>query len=216
MTFIPCDGCGLPASPEHIARRLRRLELATRFRPIHIDILFLARWPPPRLEDYFYFLDEGSNQGAFSQAGPARFLFDSLLQALGIREAAEKGDEACLTDFQRRGFYLAECVECPLEEATPAFSGSAATEGARLAERFGPTMVKRIKFSYRPKHVALLGTLTQNLIPVLQQAGLADCLMLYQGMPLELPRLGDAAAAAEFRTALGELVAAAASRAKSA
>src|SRR6267154_51513 len=29
-TMIICDGCGLPASPEHIAARVERLELATR------------------------------------------------------------------------------------------------------------------------------------------------------------------------------------------
>jgi len=36
-TLLPCDGCGQPASAEHIARRLQRLEWATRFRPIHIQ-----------------------------------------------------------------------------------------------------------------------------------------------------------------------------------
>src|SRR5207249_10650226 len=38
-TDLPCDGCGQAASAEHIARRLRRLEWATRFRPVHIHTL---------------------------------------------------------------------------------------------------------------------------------------------------------------------------------
>src|ERR1700680_2959281 len=52
--YLPCDGCGLPASPEHIARRVRRLELSTRFRPVHIGLLFVARAPSVRPEDDFY------------------------------------------------------------------------------------------------------------------------------------------------------------------
>jgi hypothetical protein len=51
---LPCDGCGLPASPEHIAARIRRLELATRFRPLHIGILFVSPAPPLQPEDDFY------------------------------------------------------------------------------------------------------------------------------------------------------------------
>jgi len=45
-TLLPCDGCGQPASAEHIARRLQRLEWATRFRPIHIQALLLAAFRP--------------------------------------------------------------------------------------------------------------------------------------------------------------------------
>src|SRR5216683_5747450 len=53
-TPILCDGCGLAASAEHIAARMERLELATRFRPIHINVLFVALQPMPRPEDDFY------------------------------------------------------------------------------------------------------------------------------------------------------------------
>jgi hypothetical protein len=41
MGAILCDGCGQPATPEHIAERIHRLELATRYRPIHIQVLWL-------------------------------------------------------------------------------------------------------------------------------------------------------------------------------
>lgn len=77
---MPCDGCGRLAAPEHIARRLRRLELASRFRPLHIGILFLAEAPPSRIEDYFYYSAEDVAQST----GLSRVLFDSLLQGVGI------------------------------------------------------------------------------------------------------------------------------------
>ena len=38
----------------HIRRRIERLELATRYRPIHIQTLFLALAPPEAMEDFFY------------------------------------------------------------------------------------------------------------------------------------------------------------------
>lgn len=48
-----CDGCGVQADGDHIRRRIERLELATRFRPIHIHVLLVDAAPPSRLEDYF-------------------------------------------------------------------------------------------------------------------------------------------------------------------
>src|ERR1700719_4321526 len=32
-----CDGCGAPADEAHVRQRIERLEMATRFRPIHIQ-----------------------------------------------------------------------------------------------------------------------------------------------------------------------------------
>ena len=52
--YLPCDGCGLPASPDHIAERVQRLELSTRFRPVHVGVLFIALMPPIRPQDDFY------------------------------------------------------------------------------------------------------------------------------------------------------------------
>ncbi len=49
-----CDGCGMQADDAHIRRRIERLELATRFRPIHIQALLIDAAPPSRSEDYFY------------------------------------------------------------------------------------------------------------------------------------------------------------------
>src|SRR5260221_9520292 len=110
-TPIICDGCGLPASPDHIAARVQRLEFATRFRPIHIGLLFVALAPMPRLEDDFY--------------GPpeSRSFFDPFLSAQDILPEAGKqsgeangreADIARLLEFQREGYYLTYLSECSL------------------------------------------------------------------------------------------------------
>jgi hypothetical protein len=49
-----CDGCGLTVDAEHIRQRIERLELATRYRPVHIQMLLVGAAPPERPEDYFY------------------------------------------------------------------------------------------------------------------------------------------------------------------
>jgi hypothetical protein len=49
-----CDGCGAQADDAHIRRRIERLELSTRFRPIHIQVLLIDAAPPTRHEEYFY------------------------------------------------------------------------------------------------------------------------------------------------------------------
>ena len=42
LIALRCDGCGQAASPEHMARRLRRLEWTTRYRPV-MDALSEAK-----------------------------------------------------------------------------------------------------------------------------------------------------------------------------
>src|ERR1700682_4797601 len=112
-TSIICDGCGLPALPEHISARREPLELATRFRPIHIHVLFVALEPLPLPEDDFYRPPE------------SRDFFDSFLSSLNTLPAPEKphaqspsngpeADGARLLEFQRKGYYLTYLSECPL------------------------------------------------------------------------------------------------------
>ncbi len=212
MSAILCDGCGLPASSEHIAHRLRRIELATRFRPIHIGILFLAEAPPQRLEDYFYYVHEGPS----GRAGLSQVLFERLLEGVGI-DPQGRTDEARLAEFQKRGYFLADSRECPVEEIVPRLRDRAAeADASDLAHRYGPTIIKRIQLSYKPKHVALLSTRTRHLIPLLQQAGLGPGLLLYQGLPLRFPHPHNPAAQSQFCAGLAELLAAAAARAKTA
>lgn len=213
MNAVFCDSCGLPATPEHIARRIRRLELATRFRPLHIGVLFLDEAPPPRLEDYFYFCEGGTAGSSLEHAGLLQVLFESLLTGVGIEVKAGKSNESCLAEFQKRGFFFADLVECPVEEIAPGVSeGTAQANASELAHRYGPTLVKRIQFSYKPKHVVLLPTSARDLIPVLQQAGLGDRLLLYQGLPLHFPHPQDPVAQAQFRAGLAELLSRASGR----
>src|SRR5271165_5109971 len=56
-----CDGCGQAASAEHLAARLRRLEWATRWRPLHIQTLLLGAVAPGEDAEFIY-----SDAGEFS------------------------------------------------------------------------------------------------------------------------------------------------------
>ena len=202
MSRPVCDGCLLPASDEHIALRLQRLELATRFRPIHIQLLLLAEAPPPRLQDYFYYPAKERSE----RSGLSRVLFDELTQAVGIEGGEGKPAEATLGEFQRRGFFLADSLECPVEEIVPAVREGVRANAFELSHRYAPVIVKRILFSYKPRHIALLSTRTRHLIPFFHQAGLRDRLLLYQGLPLHFPHPHNPAAQSQFRVGMAAIL----------
>ncbi len=208
MKKVLCDGCGQPATAEHIGQRLRRLELATRFRPIHIGVLFLGEAPPPRIEDYFYSYDEAR---AIERSGPSRVFFESFLEGVGISREEGKSDEARLGEFQRRGFFLADALECPKEEIVSG-AGEAAdqTAGFKLLQHYAPTLVKRIQFSYKPKYIVPLSVRVGPLICILQEAGLRERVLFHQGVPLDLFDAQNPAARAQFFERLAEILTAAA------
>ena len=186
-----CDGCGSTVDEAHIRRRIERLELATRFRPIHIQVLLLDAAPPARVEDYFYrAAPDGSARSLAS-----RMFFDELAKCAGHSASGELNEEAVLTEFQRRGFFLAYGVECPLEEVS---------DPGQALNRLGPTVVRRIQSSYKPKFVAPLGQAMAELIPLLELSGLSDRMILNDGGPFVDPFLGDPQNQAEFGTALGD------------
>lgn len=177
---LTCDGCGLPASAQHIANRLRRLELSTRFRPVHIGILFVSLAPAFRPEDDFYDLSESKK------------ILDPLLEALEIfppaeRATSESHDHSAhsirLAEFQRRGHYLAYLSECPIREDEE----PTASTIARLA----PTLIRRIRFNYRPKYIAPLGHELLPLLETLRAAGIGPILARERGQILPIPRTGD-------------------------
>jgi len=142
-------------------------------------------------------------------------LFDELMQGVGISPDDAKNDEACLAEFQRRGFFFADSLECPVEEIVPGIRDRTARANPfELAHRYGPTIVKRLQHSYKPKHVVLLSTRTRHLIPFLQRAGLGDHLLLYQGLPLHFPHPHNPAAQVQFRAGLAEVLAQSTARAK--
>jgi hypothetical protein len=201
-TVITCDGCGLPASPEHVAGRLERLDLATRFRPIHINVLFVASHPMVRNEDDFY------------RAPVSQEFFTCFMDALDIPVSVEKlqtsvGEaeigNASLIEFQRRGYYLAYLSECPLAQLSDTPHAGDDRAGSDSISRLAPTLITRIRFNYKPKHVVLLETNLYPLYPligILGQAGLGSQLLLDHDKPLAVPKPGDAGSLGRFREVL--------------
>jgi hypothetical protein len=144
-----CDGCGQEASAEHIARRLRRLEWTTRYRPVHINTLLLGAFSPQEERDFLY-----APGGEFhGEAG-------HLLDALAISTAGKAAD-AAHAEFQRAGFFLTHVLECPLDGD----AGQGAEAAALLVKRLQP-MATRIRRSLKPKRVLLI---SQALGPILEK-----------------------------------------------
>jgi len=186
-----CDGCGSQVDEAHIRRRIERLELATRYRPVHVQILFLEAAPPPRAEDYFYRAASDRAQRSL----PARMFFDEMAKCAGFQAGAEATEQAVLEKFQHHGLLLASAVECPLEEVT---------EPQAILDRLAPTVLKRIQASYKPKRIAAIGQPIAELIPFLQLSGFGEKMVLNDGGPFVDPFLGDPQNQAEFGTALGD------------
>lgn len=187
---IRCDGCGVAATDEHLRDRVERLELATRFRPIHIETLIVYPAPPERLEDYFY--KPGVSRDERSSS--ARAFFDALAGATPGAESprADASEETLLAEFQRAGCFLTGCSECPMEE-----TGISTTDWVC---ELAPSVVRRVQYSYKPKKILLLSHELTQLIPFLRQAGLEEKLLLHHGAPIEIPDFEDSALAARFRT----------------
>jgi hypothetical protein len=144
---ILCDGCGQSADQEHVARRLKRLENMTRYRPIHVQALFLGAASPAADADHLYSaVDEFRGEGL------------ALLRALGI-DPRRKSVEAVLADFQRRGYLLTYLLECPNQ------SIDSKTTQELLGTRLAPTSV-RIRRSLKPKKLVLLD---RELDPVVEK-----------------------------------------------
>src|SRR3979411_2475534 len=93
-SVILCDGCGQPASSEHIARRLQRLEWATRYRTLHLHTLLLGVISPQPPAEFLYSPEE-------AHSGEAAH----LVAAAGI-SAPGKSADVIQSEFQRRGIYL--------------------------------------------------------------------------------------------------------------
>ena len=141
---IWCDGCGQPASPEHMARRLQRLEWATRHRPIHLHTLLLGAISPQTPAEFLYSPEE-------AHSGEA----SNLIAAAGI-SAAGKSTDTILSEFQRRGIYLTHVLECPLDVPS---SGTGFLNNALITRL--PMIFTRIRRSLKPKRLAFIsGSLT--------------------------------------------------------
>ncbi len=165
-----CDSCGAQVDDAHIRRRIERLELATRFRPIHVSVLLIDAAPPARFEDYFY--RATSNRSERSPA--SRAYFDALVKCAGAAVGSELTEEAALAEFQRHGFFLIGAVECALESQEDA---------VKAIERAASGILRRVSISYKPKSIALLSPQTQQLVHMFQANGWAERLILDDGKP---------------------------------
>lgn len=151
---IVCDGCGQTATPEHLTRRFKRLEDTTRFRPVHIQTVFLSDVSPAIEAEFLY------SQTAEPFQGEAL----ALLAALQMKpEGTSRG--SLLVEFQRRGSLLAHVLECPAENCEA--RNVQALLDARLA-----AAITRVKRSLRPKRVVLFAAALAPYAERLRRAGL--------------------------------------------
>jgi hypothetical protein len=181
---LACDGCGQAASADHIAKRLQRLEWATRYRPVHISAILLGGVSPEAAVDYLY---AGKFEG---EAG-------LLLDAVGISPQG-RSPEIVLSEFQRSGFFLTHVLECPLETGR---LGDPSCEA--LLERRASQVLTRIRRSLKPKRVVLISELLAPLAARFSSAEMGCPVLLDGGKPFDLDSSGISAAAQHLREALG-------------
>jgi hypothetical protein len=175
---LPCDGCGQPAPSEHIARRLRRLELTTRFRPIHLQAVFLGAQSPARNEEFLYDA-EGGFQGEAAD----------LLRALNM-ESSGRSAETVLLEFQKKGYLLTHVLECTGEQ------GSGMTE---LLKKKLPSVLRRLRASLRPKRVVVFSAALAPIVAELKAAQVGAEVMLDGDAPFDF---GDPASVTRLRSRL--------------
>jgi hypothetical protein len=164
---LRCDGCGQPASSDHIARRLRRLEWTTRYRPVHIGTLLLGAVAPQSDSDFLY-CPGGDWKGEAAV----------LLAAAGLTTDG-KSAEAILAEFQRGGFFLTHVLECPSDDR----GGQSIQQ--LLSNRL-PAVLTRIRRSLKPKRVALISGHLAAFLPALASAELNCTMLLDHGHPFAL------------------------------
>ena len=180
---LRCDGCGRLASPQHIARRLQRLEWTTRYRPVHIATLLLGSVAPQSDAEFLY-------SPAGEWAGEAK----ALLAAAGVTVAG-KSAEAALAEFQRGGFLLTHVLECPLHD------GVGDSLQQLVADRL-PAVLARIRRSLKPKRLVPISRTLEQFLPVLSSGGLPCAILLDRQKPFALD-VDTGESANRLREALG-------------
>jgi hypothetical protein len=188
QTSLRCDGCGQLALPEHTARRLRRLEWATRYRPVHIQTLLLGAISPPEDADYLY-----TPGGEFR--GEAAF----LLRAAGISSAG-KTAEAVHTEFQGAGFFLTYLLECPLENGQGIVNQG--PDVTCLLREHLPAVASRIRRSLKPRRVILVTEVPEQVVQDILALDLGCPVLLNDGRPFGFSVSSEDEEIARFRAAL--------------
>jgi hypothetical protein len=176
MTSILCDGCGQPASSEHTARRLQRLEWATRYRPIHLHTLLLSAVSPVKEVEFVYSPSD-------VHGGEAAHVFT----ASGL-ETAGKTADTLHAELHRRGLFLTHVLECPFDaESVGEIANLAANKPLiELLTARLPTLFTRIRRSLKPKRIALISESLHPLVRNFLETQLGCELLLDEGHPFAL------------------------------
>ena len=153
---------------EHIAQRLRRLELTTRYRPIHMQTVFFGAQSPAEEAAFLYGMS-----GEFKGEAAA------LLNACGI-EFAGRDSESVLNEFQRRGFFLTHVLEC-----VPERQSADGSQVEALRKRL-PAVIRRIRGSLRPKRVVAISRELEWVLGELQAANIGAEWVLDEGKAFNL------------------------------
>jgi hypothetical protein len=169
---VICDGCGQGTGSEHIAKRLWRLEQTTRYRPIHIQVVFLSVQSPADANSFLY----GAEQGFQGEAA-------QLLNAVHI-ETAGRTSETVLTEFQRKGFLLTHVLECAAGNGANEFDLVGAMK-KRL-----PNVLRRLRASLRPKRVIVISKDMAPVVAELKSAQIVAELLLDGDAPFDLTDAG--------------------------
>jgi hypothetical protein len=187
---LQCDGCGQKASAEHIARRLERLEWATRYRPVHIHTLLLGGMSPLDEREFVY-----SPKGEFR--GEAALLFSAAAVALAGKEV-----DAAHAEFQRGGFFLTHVLECPFESVSEDANGLTPLLARQLS-----AVGTRIRRSLKPKRVVLFSRILEPVLDQVLSLSLGCPVVLDGGRPFDLKDTDGGRSAFRLREALAVPVA---------
>lgn len=182
---LRCDGCGQVGSPEHIARRLRRLEWATRYRPVHIHALLLGGIAPREDAEFLY-----APGGEFRGEG------EHLLRALGI-SLDGKALHEIHAEFQAAGLFLTHILECPLEDEQ-----DRAGDSAGILREHLPAVASRIRRSLKPKRVILVTEMPLEVVQDILALDLGCEVILNDGKPFALAPSVKESEIARFRAVL--------------
>ncbi|HKW36023.1 MAG TPA: hypothetical protein VJN92_23675 [Candidatus Acidoferrum sp.] len=182
---LRCDGCGQEGSPEHIARRLRRLEWATRFRPVHIQTLLLGGVAPREDAEFLY-----------APGGEFRGEAEILLRGAGI-PFAEKSADTVHEEFQAAGLFLTHVLECPLQNGP-----NVAPNASKLLCEHLPAAASRIRRSLKPKRVMLVTEIPEEVVQDVLALDLGCEVILNEGKPFALTPPGKEEEIARFRAVL--------------
>ena len=169
---IICDGCGQGTTSEHIERRLERLEQTTRYRPVHIQAVFLSAQSPESQDAFLY----GAQKGFRGEAA-------GLLNALQI-DWEGRAPDAVLSEFQRKGFFLTHLLECPAGQGIESYDLSKA-----LKEKL-PSLLRRIRTSLKPKRLLVISKDMKAVAAELKAAQAGAEIVLDADAPFDLEDAG--------------------------